>query len=148
MMLSMLKLLSVQQMDRTAFNTSNIQFEIKGDRILLRNIDFIGDAISLKGVGEIDLNRRVQAQFHSTVGSSEKRIPVISDLFGVASRQILVINVEGTLDEPTVTQVPFPLINEALQNLLAQPEPTEPEIISGIPTVGEMFDEALGPAFR
>ncbi len=148
MMLSMLKILSVQQIDRTAFNTSNINFEVLGDRILLRDIQFIGDAISLKGVGEIDLNRRVQAQFHATVGRPQRSLEFLNDLFGAASRQILVINVEGTLDTPTVTQVPFPLINEALQNLLAQPEPTEPEIILGIPTVGEMFDDALGPAFR
>lgn len=121
LMVNLLKLLSIRQVDRTAFTTSVIDYEVQRDRIDLQRIDFSGDAISLHGRGEIDMGGRLQAQFHTRVGRQEWELPILSPIVGAASRQFLLIQVDGTLNDPQVTQIPFPKINDALQAMTAEP---------------------------
>lgn len=125
LMVNLLKLLSIRQVDRTAFTTSNVDYRIQRDRVLLDRVELSGDAISLRGSGELDFHRRIQAQFYTRVGREEFQLPVISPLFGAASRQFLLISVDGTLDAPQVTQIPFPKINDAIQAMTAEPVPAE-----------------------
>ena len=58
-MINLLKLLSIQRPDRTAFTTSNIDFRVEGDDLALERIDFSGDIISLKGTGRMNAQREL-----------------------------------------------------------------------------------------
>ncbi len=122
-MIAMLKLLRVQTPDTNAFSSSDMSFRIEGPHIYLDPITFSGDAISLSGNGEVDLQTNLQLAFSAQLGPTEERIPLISGLLGGASEQILQIRVKGTLQDPVVTKEAFPGVNKALQQLQEDLQP-------------------------
>ena len=103
-MLALLKLLSIRRPDTTAFNNSDIDFRIQGDRFYFDRLDFKGDAITLKGNGEMDLDRNLNLQFYTLVGRDDIRVPVLTPMLGLASQQLLLIQVGGTVDKPELKQ--------------------------------------------
>ena len=53
-MISLLKILSIRPPDQNAFSDATIDYRIEGEHIYFDRIDFHGDAISLRGKGEMD----------------------------------------------------------------------------------------------
>lgn len=133
-MLALLKLLSIRSPDTTGFTNSEIDFRIQGEHIYLDKLNFYGDAISLKGRGEVDLERRINASFYALVGRNELDVPVVRGLLRQASRQLLRIQVTGTLDEPQLTRDPFPLVKGTLERVF--PEVVGSEALSNLPSFG------------
>jgi hypothetical protein len=127
LMVSLLKILSVRAPDSTAFTTSDMRFRIEGEHIYVDQIDFNGDAISLQGNGEVNFNKQIRLTFRSVVGRDETRMPFMRELLGGASQQIMLIHVDGTLDQPLTRREAFPVVNQALQQLQAglQGQPTD-----------------------
>ena len=131
-MLAMLKLLSVKQVDRTAFNESNMTFKIEGEHFYFDRLEFLGDAISLRGNGEMSFDQEINLNFYTGVGKGNLRIPVISPLFGRASQNILLIQVDGSLTQPNVSKELFPGFTETLQEIFPNAEiPLEAKSRSG-----------------
>ncbi|MCH7727876.1 MAG: hypothetical protein IH991_15570, partial [Planctomycetes bacterium] len=62
-LLAMLKLLTIRQPNRTAFNASEMDFRIHGDHLYFDKVNFSGDAISLRGMGSVNLNRDIDLTF-------------------------------------------------------------------------------------
>jgi hypothetical protein len=112
--LGMLKLLSVKQIDRTLFNESRINMKLRGEHVFFDRLEFLGDAISLRGNGEMNFDRELALQFYTTVGRGE--IPVVSPLLGAASQQILVIDVTGTTEKPVIKKNFFKILNDKLKS--------------------------------
>ncbi len=119
-MIAMLKLLTVQRPDRTAFNTANIDFRIEGDDLALDRIDFNGDAVCLKGTGRMTGQRNVDLKFYPQIGRDEFQLPFFRPLVSETSRQFMLIQVTGTLDKPHVERYPFPDLDERLQELFPE----------------------------
>jgi hypothetical protein len=119
-MIATLKLLTVQRPDRTAFNTANIDFRIEGDDLALDRIDFNGDAICLKGTGRLTGQRDVDLNFYPQFGRDELQLPIFRPLVSETSRQIMLIQVTGTLDRPHVERYPFPDLEERMQELFPE----------------------------
>ena len=119
-MMSLLSVVSLKPPDTTAFTTSDIDFRIDGDHLYFDRIDFKGDAISLKGRGEMNFSSDVALTFYALVGRDELPIPVIPELFRAASRQIMLIHVDGKMGAPQISRDPFPGVNQAWQNLTAE----------------------------
>jgi len=119
-MIAMLKLLSVQRPDRTAFTTSNIDFRIEGDDLALDRIDFNGDAICLKGKGRMTGERDVDLKFYPQFGRDEYQLPIFRPLVRETSRQLMLIEVTGTLDRPRVERYPLPNLDERLAELFPE----------------------------
>ena len=119
-MIATLKLLTVQRPDRTAFNTANIDFRIEGDDLALDRIDFNGDAICLKGTGRMTGQRDVDLNFYPQFGRDELQLPIFRPLVSETSRQLMLIQVTGTLDRPHVERYPFPDLEERLQELFPE----------------------------
>ena len=68
-LLDLLKVLKLQAPDKTAFEEAHAVFRIRGDRILVEQVDLIGKAICLGGSGEMDVRGEyVQFDFY-TIGS-------------------------------------------------------------------------------
>ncbi|MCS7272053.1 MAG: hypothetical protein NZ703_13310, partial [Gemmataceae bacterium] len=68
-LLDLLKVLKLQAPDKTAFEEAHATFRIRGDRILVEQIDLIGKAVCLGGAGEMDYRGDyVQFDFY-TIGS-------------------------------------------------------------------------------
>lgn len=119
-MLALLKLLRIRQPDSTAFTDSTIDFRVEGEHIYMDEVKFLGDAVSLLGKGEMNLNRELQLTLHAVVGRDNLRIPLVSPLLGGASQQIMLIHVDGTLDDPVLKSEAFPMVNKAVQQLQAE----------------------------
>jgi hypothetical protein len=110
--------------DRTAFNSSEAKFRVLGEAIYLDQIDLRGDAMTLKGQGEMSLDGQIDLDFYSLLGRERDYLPAVLPFLGEASRRFLRIHVSGTLDEPRTTQNVLPFVNETLQQLF--PEATSP----------------------
>lgn len=117
---SLLKILRVRAPDRTAFGSSQVDFRIEGPRAYLDTIELSGDAISLVGAGEIDLDSNISLTFRPLVGESENQLPAMKRLLGGAGGQFLLVHVAGTLAEPITTTEAFPTLAAAVQRLQAR----------------------------
>lgn len=122
--LSLLKILKVRQVTRTAFDTSNVDFKVVGEDINFERIELLGDAISLIGNGRMNLDRDINLNFYSVMGRNRINIPVISDLYRASSQRILWINVDGTLDNPQTHRNVLPQINDSLRQLFQPASPS------------------------
>jgi hypothetical protein len=125
-MVALLKTLRGRAPDTSAFNTADMDFRIEGEHVYLNKIHCQGDAISLRGAGELNLDRSVKLTFYPIVGRDETRFPAVDRLLGRASQQFMLIHVDGTLDSPQTRSEPFPALAQALQafpQLQATPSP-------------------------
>jgi hypothetical protein len=116
-MIALLKILSIRLPDQTAFSTSDIDFRIEGEHVYFNRINFNGDAISLRGAGEMDFQQSIRLTFHAIVGRGNLNIPLVKELFTGASQQIMLIHAGGTLQNPEIRKEPFPVVGQALQLL-------------------------------
>jgi hypothetical protein len=117
---ALLKILRVKAPDRTAFESGTVDFRIEGPRAYLDTIELSGDAISLVGAGEVDLDSNIQLTFRPIMGESETQLPAMKRLLGGASGQFLLVHVDGTLGEPVTSTEAFPTLAAAVQKLQAQ----------------------------
>jgi hypothetical protein len=132
-MLALLKLLSIREPDTTAFTSSDIDFRLQGEDVYLDRINFNGDVVSLKGHGEMNLDRRIKLKFYALVGRSEFNLAALRSLLRQASQQILLIHVTGTLDAPRVSSEALPMLKETLDQIFPE-------------TAGRQSSGAGGPA--
>ncbi|OHB83021.1 MAG: hypothetical protein A2V98_19115 [Planctomycetes bacterium RBG_16_64_12] len=117
LMIALLKILSIREPDRTAFSTSDVNFQIHGGHIYLTDINFDGDAIGLEGSGLLDFDHSIRLTFRAVPGRRQWQLPVFRELLGRASEEIMVIHVGGTLEDPIRYREPFPGVQEALRSL-------------------------------
>jgi hypothetical protein len=117
LMVALLKILNARRPDLNAFRRGDILFRVEGQHIYFDQLEFRGDAISLLGKGEMDFQRNIQLTFHAIVGSGELGVPVLREIVGGASSQIMLIHADGTLEDPEVRREAFPAVNQALQQL-------------------------------
>lgn len=115
--LRLLKILNIGQLNRTAFDSSNIDFTVQGENIDFNRMEFLGDAISLIGNGRMNLDREIDLNFYSIVGRNRFNIPVLSDLYHASSQKILCINVDGTLENPQTHRHVLPQLNDSIRQL-------------------------------
>ncbi|MEX2187635.1 MAG: hypothetical protein WD875_12605 [Pirellulales bacterium] len=107
-MVAMLKVLSVRAPDANAFTDGDIDYRVEGNHVYLDRINVKGDAISLLGKGEANFDRQIKLNFYTVVGRDEFQLPIVRPLLGEASRQMMQIRVDGSLDNPQVKPEAFP----------------------------------------
>jgi hypothetical protein len=132
-MIAILKLLSGIEPTATAFSEANVQFQINGERVYLKPIEFNGDAVSLVGMGEMDFRSNVDLAFHAVVGRNKWKVPLFSPLMGEVSGQMLTIKVRGPLQNPDASRDVLPGVKEALRELEASLQ-TAPAAAANPPT--------------
>ena len=118
-MVSLLKILSVRSPDATAFTASDIDFRIDAGHVYFDNMKFEGDAISLIGTGQMNLDGDMVMTFYAVVGRNRFQVPLVGDVFRGASQQMMLIRAVGNLREPQIIREPFPGVQQALQQLQA-----------------------------
>ncbi len=146
-MVALLKILTIRRPNTTAFTESTIDYRIDGEHVYLDKIDFSGDAISLKGKGSIGLDRYIEGmEFYTLVGPDALRPPIIGSVLGQASKQLLVIRVAGSLDDPQTSKDAFPALKETVQRLfpeMATRREEQREAQSILPSARELFQGGL-----
>jgi hypothetical protein len=119
-MVALLKLLSIRRPSRTGFSTADIDLRIDANHVYFDRLNFNGDAISLIGQGEMNFQSEIKLVFHALVGRADRGLPVVDQVLGNASQQIMQIRVDGTLQDPHMKREAFPGVNHALQQLQAE----------------------------
>ena len=114
---SLLKILRIKEVNRTAFDSSDVDFSIHGDQIKLSKIELIGDAISLIGNGYLEWMKFADINFYSVVGRNRFHIPVLSDIYKAGCQRIMWINVGGPMDNLQTSRKVLPGLNESIQSL-------------------------------
>jgi hypothetical protein len=113
--IALLKPLAVRSADDSAFTTSDIDFRIQGDDVTLDRFDLAGDALSLKGRGQLFEQKQVDLLFYTQIGRRD--LQLLRPLMAGASPSFLLIEVSGTIDNPSVHKTAFPVLNETLREL-------------------------------
>jgi len=119
-MLAMLKLLRQRDPTQSAFDSGDINFTVQGEHVYFNRMTFTGDAITVKGKGEMNLQREIDFDFYTVVGRDEFFVPVISPALGLASQQLLQIHATGTLDKPEVVRRPLPGVEATLNDIFPE----------------------------
>ncbi|HEX7378718.1 MAG TPA: AsmA-like C-terminal region-containing protein [Pirellulales bacterium] len=122
-MVALLKPLSGRLPDTTAFTTADVDFRIEGEHIYLNKVHCNGDAVSLRGSGEMGLDRSIQLSFYAVVGRGDASFPLLDKVLSAASQQIMQIDVNGTLDNPITRNRVFPNVDDARRLFQAEPAP-------------------------
>jgi len=129
---AMLNVLNARFPNTNAFNSADINYRVSGDYVYLDDLKLSGETISLRGKGEAHIDGQINMRFYTELANQSLNVPVIRQVLGNASRSLMVINVDGTIDNPQTTQEVFPLVNETLEQLF----PATPIGFSGVPGTG------------
>jgi hypothetical protein len=134
-LLSLLKVVGLRQPDRTAFDELQASFDLNGGRVRVNRLDLFGDAISLRGEGELNLNgtdinldfNADWARLPQLLPGGMKKIPyTISD-------QLLRIKMRGDLGDLHCTKEPVPMLLDRWRELIygGRPEGPPPQNAAG-----------------
>ena len=89
-------------------------------RLYFDRIDFNGDAISLLGTRGDGFPGKRQPDLLHHRRARRLDLPVLSDILGGASQQLMLIHVDGTLQNPETRREPLPGVKQAMQQLQAE----------------------------
>lgn len=116
-MMRLFSVTSVSADDASAFQRADINFQIDGDKIPLK-VAADGNVLRLRGEGWTNLRRDIQLQLYTYVG---RRLPVrnvISPLLADSRfATLMMVEVDGTLDNPNMQRKPFPQLEDTLQTI-------------------------------
>ncbi|MDO4550719.1 MAG: hypothetical protein Q4C96_05660 [Planctomycetia bacterium] len=116
-MMALLKILSLKEVNRKGFSSGDLRYRIDGNLIYLDRIEFQGDAFSLIGKGEMGFDQKVRLIFYTVMGRGGVNIPILRDILHATGSQTLMLTMEGPLQNPIITQHPFPGLNMAIQQI-------------------------------
>lgn len=120
-MLEIIKLARLRPMDRTMFEEAHAVFRIRGDRLKIGQLDLLGNAISLGGEGEMDLDgKNAQFDFYTVWTNIRNMLGGGSDLAARISGNLFRIRVTGDLGSdkpPKVSQEALPGIVDPIRRL-------------------------------
>lgn len=103
--------------DENVFHDGRLQFYLSRDRLTFQQIDLQGSALSLVGGGWMQLDGR-QLDVTLLSGSPLRmRLPLVTDLFDVASKDLRQVHVTGTLSKPKITPQPLYSLTKALKSV-------------------------------
>lgn len=125
-LVGLLKVLKNRTPDTTAFNRCDMKFAIQGEHVHFDQLNLRGDAVSLYGNGEMDLNQRLDLTFYTMIGPADLPIPLWRTIAGNVSQQGLQLKVGGTLEHAEIEKKALPAVNDMItqiQNELQQEPP-------------------------
>jgi hypothetical protein len=122
--LDVIKLARLRPIDRTAFEEAHAVFRIRGDRMKFGQLDLLGNAISLGGEGEMNLDgSHAQFDFYTVWTNIRNLLGNGSDLAARVSGNLFRIRVTGDLGSdhpPRVTQEALPGIVDPIRRLMGR----------------------------
>ena len=123
-MTRLLRVVRARRPENTGFSRSDMHYRILGDHVYFDQIEFIGDVVSLYGKGDVGFDRQLNLSFQTVVGRIDSPLPLISQVVREASAQVMMLHVTGPIDNPVITKEPLPGLNQALQRLQEDLDPS------------------------
>jgi hypothetical protein len=118
-LLQLLKVLGLHPPDRTAFEEAHATFTIRGPRVQVSQVDLLGNAISLSGKGEMNLDGSdVSLDFYAVWSRVMQVLPPVIDKIPPAiSKNLLKIKMRGRLEDVKCTKEPVPVLADSLREI-------------------------------
>lgn len=120
LLLDLLKFLGLHLPDGTAFEEAHADFTVAGPRVAVKRFDLFGNAISLRGQGELNLDGTdINLDFYAVWARVMQFLPpLIKDIPPAISQGLLKIKVRGRIGDVKFTKEPVPILVEPLKGLL------------------------------
>jgi hypothetical protein len=130
--LDLLKVVGLRPPDRTAFEEMHAAFDVRGPRVYVNRLELFGNAISLRGAGEMNLDGSdINLDFHADWARITQALPPgIKRIPPAVSDQLLTIRMRGKLGDLQCTKEPMPVLFDPLRRMwnemrgTAAPTPT------------------------
>ena len=116
------KVLQLAPNTRTAFDSADVNFNIRNGETDFNPILFTGNAFSLQGHGTLDPQENLDIKLRVLYGRDNWHLPLVSDAVREASAQFFVVRVVGTASSPSFKMVPFPQASKFVKSLGARRE--------------------------
>jgi hypothetical protein len=122
LLLDLLKAFSLRAPDGTAFDQARVAFTIDGPQARVGQLDLIGNAISLRGHGTLNLNGTdVNLDFNTDWGRLQQILPTpVSDLSQAFSNQMLRIKMRGQIGDVRFEKVLLPGVIDPLKKAMGR----------------------------
>jgi hypothetical protein len=122
LLLDLLKAFSLRLPDSTAFEQARMIFGIEGPQMRVHAIDLIGNAISLRGQGTLNLDgSNLNLDFSTDWGRVPQMLPPgISDLSQAFSDQLFKIKMRGKISSPRFEKEFIPGVVEPFKKVLGK----------------------------
>jgi hypothetical protein len=122
LLLDLLKAISLRMPDSTAFEQARMIFGIEGPQMRVHAIDLIGNAISLRGQGTLNLDgSNLHLDFSADWGHVPQMLPPgISDLVQGVSDQLFKIKLRGKITAPRFEKEPIPGVVDPIKKVLGK----------------------------
>ena len=120
LLLDLLKAFGLRMPDRTAFEQARMIFGIEGPQMRVHGLDLLGNAISLRGQGTLNLDgSNLNLDFSADWGRMPQMLPPgISDLTQKVSDQLFKIKLRGKISKPRFEKELMPGVVEPIKKVL------------------------------
>ena len=103
LVLGLLEVTDLSLPTSSPFNQATARYAVDGKRVTFEQLQMRGDGLVMTGAGWLDFGtKRVRLNF-ATDNPRTLRVPVVEDIWRGAKRELLQIQVRGTVQEPTVS---------------------------------------------
>jgi hypothetical protein len=139
-MVQLLRELRIKESDPNTgmFSSMDVDFRLSGLQMFFNPVIIEGGAFSLHGDGMMRLdNRQVDLTMRTRLGNRRTQIPLISDIIGEVGDQLIQLKVTGSMNDPLVTRVVVPKVQQVLQQ--TQMEETPPPAANNRLAPSKMF---------
>jgi hypothetical protein len=122
LLLDLLKLFGLRMPERTAFEQARMIFGIEGPQMRVHGIDLIGNAISLRGQGTLNLDgSNLNLDFSADWGRVPQMLPPgLSDLLQAGSDQLFKIKLRGKISSPRFEKELIPGVVDPIKKVLGK----------------------------
>jgi len=117
--LSLLNVLNIPTLDRTAFTDARADIQFYSRRFHIKRIDLLGNTVSIYGTGHIDTSGDMALTFLTGISRlAVPSIPIVADVVKAAQKQLMLVKVQGTVRDPRLEVQPIAPVTGTVKALL------------------------------
>ena len=121
-LLDLLKVLGLRKPDGTVFNQAHAGFTVRGPRLVVNRLEFLGDSFSVRGQGEMNLDGTdLNLDFYAVGARTMLQIlpPLLKEIPAAFSKYFFMkIQVRGRIGDVRILKEPLPIVVDSIKDLL------------------------------
>lgn len=126
LLLSILQVINLSPPEASAFQSASARLTIVGDTLRFRNVELAGGALALLGDGTMALSSgAIDLRLVTVSPHRWAQVPVVSEMVEGLSRELIEVEVSGTLREPKVVAQPLRNMEVMLEAILTAGKASE-----------------------
>lgn len=121
LLLELLKVLGLRRPDPTVFEQAHAAFTVRGPRLIVNRLDFLGDSFSLSGQGEMNLDgTELNLDFYTKSARAMLQIlpSALTDIPATFSKYFFMkIQMRGRIGDVRIIKEPVPIVTDSIKQL-------------------------------